>query len=112
MLVQNYWSYDVKIQLIVLLVFNVDEFNEFMLYTTLCTSVHYLASLTCIIMQVDLLEAVNEFLEIVSYFASRICAANIDICRSSANLLYEQGEDVLQVHDHFVISEFIISSTQ
>ncbi|CAL9041755.1 unnamed protein product [Musa banksii] len=47
--------------------------------------------------KVDLLEAVNEFLEIVSYFASRICAANIDICRSSANLLYEQGEDVLQV---------------
>ncbi|KAJ8471851.1 hypothetical protein OPV22_026194 [Ensete ventricosum] len=47
--------------------------------------------------KVDLLEAVNEFLETVSYIASRICAANIDTYRSAAKLLYEQGDDVLQV---------------
>ncbi|WOL20055.1 hypothetical protein Cni_G28857 [Canna indica] len=46
--------------------------------------------------KVGLLKPANEFLEFLSYFASRICVGNIGICRSAAKLLYEQV-DVLQV---------------
>ncbi|XP_010908769.2 separase isoform X2 [Elaeis guineensis] len=51
--------------------------------------------------KVGVVKAVNQILEFVSYCADIFCATNVNVCKSALKVLYEKGDDFLQVSPPF-----------